>query len=57
MGGAMGWTPGEVRAVSLSDFAASLEGWQRAQGLDPDNPRKGPMTRAELDALRAQFPD
>jgi uncharacterized protein (UPF0276 family) len=53
-GGAMGWTPDQVRALSLSDFAAALEGWSLAQGGKP--PLKEDDV-AMLDDLMARYPD
>lgn len=32
----MGWTPADVRACSLGDFFAALDGWKRAQGIGDD---------------------
>jgi len=48
----MNWRPDEVRACSLSDFAAAIEGWGLAQG------RKRPLRQSdvdELDALTAEY--
>lgn len=45
----MGWRPDEVRAVSLSDFMACIEGWNEAHGGDAGGLDDG--DRAELETL------
>lgn len=50
----MGWRPDHVRAHSISDFVAALEGHLMAQGVKP------PLKQADLDnldALMARYPD
>lgn len=55
-GGAMGWTPDEVRQTSFSDFAAATEGYLLSQGAEIDD---GPSEEdvKELDALMEAYPD
>ena len=53
----MGWTPDQVRACSISDFAAALDGWQTANGAKPDGPDLSDEAFEELDQLMAQYPD
>lgn len=53
-GGAMGWTPDQVRAHSLSDLAAAVEGYQLRNGGKP------PMRESDVEALEslmARYPD
>lgn len=39
IGAAMGWPPSAVRAASLADFSAALDGWLRANGVGEDGPQ------------------
>jgi len=49
----MGWTSAEVRAASLSDFIAAVDGFRDFHcAPNGDAPR---MTRAEAEALRAEL--
>jgi len=50
----MGWTPDQVRAHSLSDLAAAVEGYQLRNGGKP------PMRESDvetLESLMARYPD
>lgn len=46
MGAAMGWTPREVRAATLADFSAAIDGWLRANGAERDG-----LTGDEIETL------
>ena len=48
----MGWTPAEVRAASLADFTAAMDGWVRAQGIGADE-----MTPDDVAEVRAMLED
>lgn len=50
----MGWLPDQVRGVTLKDFEASFEGFQIANGVEPDNTAKDVEA---LDELMARYPD
>jgi len=47
----MGWTPQQVRALSLSDFEAAFDGWMAAHCPQPDGPDYSPEQVARLDAI------
>lgn len=48
----MGWTPADVRAASLADFTAAIDGYLRAQGVDGGIDADD---RAELRALLEKY--
>jgi hypothetical protein len=49
MGAAMGFTPDQVRAMSLYDFSACVTGYRRANGVDND----GALTVQDEERLAA----
>jgi len=51
----MGWRPDEVRAATLHDFLAALEGWRGANGISDDAPTDDDVKR--LDELMRRYPD
>lgn len=51
IGAAMGWTPADVRACSLGDFFAALDGWKRAQGAADEIDLSDADVRDLLEAL------
>jgi hypothetical protein len=56
MGGALGWSPRDVRDASLAELWACWIGHGKAAGwFRADAP--APMTRARLHELMERFPD
>ena len=50
----MGFTPAQVREMTLEDFDACVEGWNRAQGVGPP-PKLSDDDYNALVALGEQF--
>jgi len=44
----MGWRPWEVNQATFPEFIFSFRGWQRSQGIDPDEQSKPQLTRLDL---------
>jgi len=51
----MGWTPRDVRACSLPDFAVAVDAFNAQHA--PPGPDTGPEALARLDELMDRYPD
>ncbi len=51
----MGWRPWEVRRATIAEFRAAYEGFKAFHGGGEDG--SAPLSRAELDDLKARYPD
>lgn len=49
----MGFTPQQVEAMSLWQFAAAATGWARVNGVTEEKPAS--LSEAEHDALMAKY--
>lgn len=57
MGGVLGWSLDQLYGATVQEALLAFRGWQRANGVDPDNQqvRKAkPMTRDRYEALKEQ---
>jgi len=52
--GKMGWRPADFWEASLYEIQAAIDGFVEFHAGAPDDE---PMTREDLDALMAQYPD
>lgn len=51
----MGWRPQDVRAASLSDFAAAFRGWKMSQGIKDEEREITAEDRAWLDDMLRKY--
>lgn len=57
MGGVLGWSLDQLYSATVQEALLAFRGWQRANGVDPDDQqvRKAkPMTRDRYEALKEQ---
>ena len=53
--GVLGWPPARFWAATPAEFWVAFDGWRQAHGIG--RPAAPPLSRAELDRLRARHPD
>lgn len=57
--GVLGWPPARFWAATPAEFWVAFDGWRQAHGIGGGigRPASPPLSRAELDRLRARHPD